>query len=158
MKRNMSIGLAAVAALALVSWSWVVPAWGDEGDKEHHPEMRKAFHHLQQVKHELEAAKHNYGGHREKALTDAQKAMDEVLAALEGEGWKGPHHLAPGDDEPAPGEYKHHGEMHRALHHLQQAKRELEHSSRHYHGHRAEAVKHVERAIKHVKEGLASVE
>jgi hypothetical protein len=154
MKRKMCIGLAAVAALALASWT----AYGAEEGKESHPHMRRAAHHLHQVKVELEAAKRDYSGDRVAALADAQKAMDEVVAGLESDGWKGPHTLAPEQSTSAPAEAKHHAEMHRALHHLRQAKWQLEHAAHDYHGHRAEALKFVEHAIKHVREGLDSVE
>ena len=147
------MAVAAVAALALASWTTASAA----EEKEHHPHMRRAAHHLNQAKAELEAAKHDYSGHRAAALADAQKAMDEIIAGLESDGWKGPHHLAPAD-EPAVDEGKNHHEMRRALHHLRQAKWQLENAAHDYHGHRVEAVKLVNHAIKEVKEGLKSVE
>jgi hypothetical protein len=150
----MCIALAAAAALALASWT---AASGAE-EKESHPHMRRAAHHLHQAKIELEAAKHDYNGHRVAAIEDAQKAMDEIIAGLESDGWKGPHTLAPEQSTSAPAEGKRHGEMRRALWHLQKARWQLENAAHDYHGHRVEAVKFVTHAIKHVKEGLASVE
>ena len=158
MKRTMSFALAAVAALALTTWSGAAPSSGPAEGKEHHPHMRRAFHHLQQAKVELGNAKHDYSGHRAAALADAQKALDEIVAGLDSEGWKGPHHLAPtSQPTSAPAEGKH-PEMRRALHHLRQAKWQLEHAAHDYSGHRTEALKLVEHAIKHVREGLESVE
>ena len=153
----MCIVLAALAALALASWTAVAPASGAEGEKEHHPHMRRAMHHLNQAKAELAAAKHDYSGHRAAALDDAQKAVEEIIAGLESDGWKGERTLAPAS-QPAPEEGKSHHEMRRALWHLRQAKTQLKDADHDYHGHRVEAIKFVDHSIRHVREGLKSVE
>ncbi len=157
MKRYLCVAVAAMATLAVSFWA-SAQTTAPSGGKAHHPEMRKAYHHIREATRELEAAKHDYNGHRTAALEKAQAAMKEIIAGLESEGWKGPHALAPtSGPTSAPAEGKH-GEMRRALHHLNEAKCELEHSAHDYQGHRAEALKLVEHAIRQIHEGIKSVE
>ena len=42
---------------------------------EQHPEIRHAIQHLEQAKHNLENAAHDFGGHRAKALEECQQAL-----------------------------------------------------------------------------------
>jgi len=50
---------------------------------EPHPEIHAAIHHLEEAKKNLEAAAHDYGGHRVKALEATNHALEECHAALE---------------------------------------------------------------------------
>jgi hypothetical protein len=51
---------------------------GKEGH-ERHPEIRKAIAQLKRAKADLQAASHDFGGHREAAL----KACDDAIAQLQ---------------------------------------------------------------------------
>lgn len=46
---------------------------------ERHPHIRAAIRELEQAKHELQTANHDFGGHRE----DAVKACDEAIRQLQ---------------------------------------------------------------------------
>ena len=47
--------------------------------RERHPHIRSAIRELQEAKHELQTADHDFGGHRE----DALKACDEAIRQLQ---------------------------------------------------------------------------
>ena len=49
---------------------------------EQHPEIRHAIQHLEQAKHSLENAAHDFGGHRAKALEHVNQALEECQQAL----------------------------------------------------------------------------
>ncbi len=49
---------------------------------EHHPEIHHAMHALENAKTDLEKAKHDFGGHRTKALEHVNAALDELKQAL----------------------------------------------------------------------------
>lgn len=48
-------------------------------DNERHPHIRAAIRELEQAKHELQTAAHDFGGHR----ADAVKACDEAIRQLQ---------------------------------------------------------------------------
>ena len=50
-----------------------------KGQHERHPHIRGAIRELQEAKRELQAAAHDFGGHREEAL----KACDEAIRQLQ---------------------------------------------------------------------------
>jgi L-lactate utilization protein LutB len=49
---------------------------------EHHPHMHHALHELREAHTELKEAKHDFGGHREKALHDVHHAIEQIELAL----------------------------------------------------------------------------
>lgn len=49
---------------------------------ERHPEIRKAMRHLEMAQKALQAAAHDFAGHREQALDMTQKAIAQCQAAL----------------------------------------------------------------------------
>jgi hypothetical protein len=49
---------------------------------EKHPEIRAAIHHLREAKRNLENARHDFGGHRVKALEHVNEALEECNQAL----------------------------------------------------------------------------
>lgn len=51
----------------------------DRDDREHHPHIRSAIQELQEAKHELQTAAHDFGGHR----ADALKAVDSAIRQLQ---------------------------------------------------------------------------
>jgi hypothetical protein len=50
--------------------------------QEHHPHIRAALHNLEEARAQLEAAAHDFGGHRVKALEHTNKAIEECREAL----------------------------------------------------------------------------
>jgi hypothetical protein len=57
------------------------PMMGKKGER--HPEMHRALHALQNAKHDLEHAAHDYGGHRAKAVELTNQAINEIKEGLE---------------------------------------------------------------------------
>jgi len=50
---------------------------------QHHPRIEAAIRHLEQAKHELEAAPAEFHGHRVKAIEHVNQALEECHKALE---------------------------------------------------------------------------
>lgn len=57
----------------------------DEGRKgrERHPHIRAAIRELQEARHELETAAHDFGGHRKEAIEAVDNAIKQLREALE---------------------------------------------------------------------------
>lgn len=55
---------------------------GHHMGKEHHPEIKRALHALENAKADLEHASHDFQGHRAKALEDVDAAIQELNQAL----------------------------------------------------------------------------
>jgi hypothetical protein len=49
---------------------------------DHHPHIHHALHELRETRTELKEAKHDFGGHREKALRDVNYAIEQLELAL----------------------------------------------------------------------------
>jgi hypothetical protein len=49
---------------------------------DHHPHIHHAIHELKEARVELKEAKHDFGGHREKALKDVDVAIEQLELAL----------------------------------------------------------------------------
>jgi hypothetical protein len=47
-----------------------------------HPRIEAAIRHLEEAKHELEAAEGNFHGHRDKAIAHVNQALEECHRAL----------------------------------------------------------------------------
>ena len=65
----------ALLAVALLSWSFASPTYGDEK----HPHIHAALKELRECRKELKEAAHDFNGHREEAL----KAVDAAVEQLE---------------------------------------------------------------------------
>ena len=50
---------------------------------EQHPHIRAAIRELQEAKHELQIAAHDFGGHRKEALESVDTAIRQLQQALE---------------------------------------------------------------------------
>lgn len=50
--------------------------------EERHPHMQAALQHLEEAKRELQAAEHDKGGHRAKALQLTDQAINQVKAGM----------------------------------------------------------------------------
>ena len=61
----------------------VKPVVHREHRMERHPELHKVMRKLRGAKADLEKAAHDYGGHRVKAISAINAALEELKAALE---------------------------------------------------------------------------
>ncbi len=101
MKHNLTRLIASSSILGLMTFTLTVLAWPKaprpaaqppaaraagqqkrEGE-ERHPEIRAALRALENAKHHLESAAHDFGGHRVKALEHTEQAIRECHEALE---------------------------------------------------------------------------
>jgi hypothetical protein len=48
----------------------------------HHPHLHRALHELKEARVQLKEAKHDFGGHREKALKDVDHAIEQLELAI----------------------------------------------------------------------------
>jgi hypothetical protein len=77
MRKPLTIVVLLFAVLFVFSAPQVGVAW------ERQPHMRAALHHLEQAAQELQAAEHDKGGHRAKALELTNQAMAQVREGIE---------------------------------------------------------------------------
>lgn len=93
MTRTTAVFSAAFLCLVL-SLSWAAfaasapapapkPAAASAPAPEAQPEMTAALQHLREAKHNLEAASHDKGGHRAKAIGHVNEAIREVEAGIQ---------------------------------------------------------------------------
>ena len=53
-----------------------------KSEKAHHPRIAKVIRELQEAIKYLEAAPHDFGGHKAKAIVDSRAAIDQLRLAL----------------------------------------------------------------------------
>jgi L-lactate utilization protein LutB len=118
---------------------------------EEHPRLHSALFEMRQARTELKEGAHDFGGHREKALSALDDAITQVDKALRsvGDDIKG---VNPGK-ETYKG-YSHHPHIHHALHEAREAKAELENAKHDFHGHREKAVAALDRVIEQLEKAL----
>ena len=136
---SIRIALSLAAAAGLVA----APVRAEET---HSPHLHHALHELKEAKTELKDAKHDFGGHREKALEATEAAIKQIHEALEAVGagkFDGKY-----ADKDTYKTYKHHPHIHHAIHELKLAEKDLKESKHDYKGHREKAQKDIEYAIK----------
>ena len=116
-----------------------------------HHHLHHALWELRDARKELKEAKHDFGGHREKALLAINDAIKHLDLALKnaGDNIKG----APtrGDLKEEYRKYKHHPHLHHALHECEHAHRQLKESKHDFGGHREAALRDVHHAITQLK-------
>jgi hypothetical protein len=112
-----------------------------------HHHLHHALWELRDARKELKDAKHNFGGHREKALLAVEAAIKQLDKALKnaGDNIKG----APtrGDLRETYKTYAHHPHIHHALHECRHAHKQLEESKHDFGGHRKAALHDIHHAI-----------
>jgi hypothetical protein len=140
----MRIRLIAVMG-ALIALAFVGTADAQQLHPHHH------FHHalweLRDARKELMEAKHDFSGHKEKALLaikDAIKQIDLILA-YKGDNVKGVP--TRGDLREEYKHYKHHPHLHHAVHELKHAHRQLKETKHTYDGHKEAAMRDIHFAI-----------
>src|SRR5262245_31515600 len=107
-------GSLALAALALVA--------APEAQAQKYPRMVAALGELKEARIDLKEAKHDFGGHRVKALAALDDAIEQMDKALRAVGID-PAFVPPGKEVYR--EYKNHPHIRHALHELRVARTEL---------------------------------
>ena len=116
--------------------------------------MHHALWELRDARHELKEAKHDFGGHREKALhavNDAIKQLDLILL-YKGDNVKGVP--TRGDLKEEYKKYKHHPHMHHAVHELKHAHHQLKETKHNFDGHKEAAMHDIHKAIEQIELAL----
>jgi len=70
-----------VACLLTMPASFVA-AQNVHGEMEHHPRIAKAIHELEDAIAYLEAAPHDFGGHKAAAIRDSRAAIEQLRKAM----------------------------------------------------------------------------
>ena len=83
MKQILALVALLVLTVALTASSNFVVAQSSMPRPESQPHMSAALDHLQQAEKELEAATHDKGGHRVKALSLIKQAMSQVQQGIQ---------------------------------------------------------------------------
>jgi hypothetical protein len=135
----------ALAVVGLASFC----AFAQAGEVKLHPHhhLHHALWELRDARKELLETKHNFGGHREKAILaidDAIKQLDHILKNT-GDDVKGVP--TRGDLREEYRKYKHHPHTHHAIHELRHAHRQIKESRHDYGGHREAALRDIHVAI-----------
>ena len=129
---------------------------------ERHPRIQAAIHALQAARPDLQAAAHDFCGHRVEALEAADRALNQLQAALQAD-------RASLDTVPIAGAVvfekanwtyppagpERHPLIRKALIALQAARGELQHAAHDFKGHRVEALEATNNAIEQLQRALA---
>ena len=78
MKRTLAIVASIVLAISLTGSSNFIAAQSSTPEAQKQPNMSSALDHLREAQKSLEAATHDKGGHRSKALKLVKEAIAEV--------------------------------------------------------------------------------
>ena len=118
-------------------------------DKHNHPLLHRALYELREARTELKEEKHNFGGHREKALLATEAAVKQIDLALVGAGdnTKG----FKGHAKEVYSKYEHHPHLHHALHELRVSHQEIKDAKHNFGGHREKALKDINHAIEQIE-------
>ncbi len=79
----LTLGLLNLAPAISYAAGAPTPAQVVKGDQERHPHIRAAIRELEEAKHELETAAHDFGGHRKEAIEAVDNAIRQLRQALE---------------------------------------------------------------------------
>jgi hypothetical protein len=137
-----------VALFALAA-ATATPGAAKDGPK--HPHLHHALHELRETRVELKEAKHDFGGHREKALKATDAAIVQIELALKAGG--DPFKALKVDPEWYK-KFEHHPHLHRSLHELKEARVELKEAKHNFGGHREKALRDVDHAIEQLELAL----
>jgi L-lactate utilization protein LutB len=118
---------------------------------EEHARLHAALYEMRHARTELKDAKHDFGGHREKAVEALDEAISQIDRALKsvGDNIKG--------SDPGKNTYKaypNHPHIRHALHEAREARAELTSAAHDYKGHREKAVEALDRVIDQLEKAL----
>ena len=77
------VGLVSLATTKSVAAPPAPARQEKKAEGEHHPHIRAAIRELQEARHELETAAHDFGGHRVKAMQAIDNAIKQLREGLE---------------------------------------------------------------------------
>ena len=143
--------LARVPFVVMVLLAPVALVRANRDDGPRHPHIHHAVHELKETRVELKEAKHDFGGHREKALKAVDAALVQLELALKEGG--DPFRAVKVNPELYK-KFEHHPHMHRALHELKEARVELKEAKHDFGGHREKALRDVDFAIEQLELAL----
>jgi hypothetical protein len=138
--------LLAFSSLALFGFS----AAAQEPMHPHH-HLHHALWELRDARKELKEAKHDYGGHREKALLAVDAAIKQLDLALKNTGDNVKGAPTRGDLKAEYKKYKHHPHVHHAIVECEHAHRQLKEAKHDFGGHREAALRDVNYAIEQLR-------
>ena len=141
----MRLGLLwAFGSLAIFSTA-VLGVRAQELHPHHH--LHHALWELRDARKELKESKHNFGGHKEKAILAIDDAIKNLDLALKNHGQNIKGEPTRGDLKEEYRKYKHHPHLHHALHECRHAHKQLEEAKHDFGGHRTNALRDVHHAI-----------
>jgi spore germination protein YaaH len=79
----ITFGLLTISPAISIAAPAPAPAQVLKGSAEQHPHIRAAIRELQEARHELETAAHDFGGHRKEAIEAIDSAIKQLRQALE---------------------------------------------------------------------------
>jgi L-lactate utilization protein LutB len=121
------------------------------GLAEEHPRLHAALYELRHARTELKEAKHDFGGHRAKALEALNAAITQIDQALKAVG-DNRKSVDPGADIYK--SYVNHPHIRHALVESRKARTELKEAAHDYKGHRAKAVAALDEVIGQLEKAL----
>jgi hypothetical protein len=116
-----------------------------------HPRLHVALYELRHARTELKEAKHDFGGHRVKAIEALDVAINQIEKALKAvdDNVKG---TAPGKDSYK--EFANHPHIHRALIESKEARTALKEAAHDYKGHRVKAIEALDEVVVQLDKAL----
>jgi L-lactate utilization protein LutB len=113
-----------------------------------HPHLHSALFEMREAHKELKEAKHDFGGHREKAVEALNAAIKQLEKALEsvGDPFKG---FTP--KKTVYEGYKNYPHLRHALHEMRAAHKQLKEAGDNFGGHKKKAIEDLDIAIRQVE-------
>jgi hypothetical protein len=148
------IRLWTVAFLAVVA-ACLAPAGTVCAGGKPHPHLHQALYELREARGELNAAPHDFGGHRKAAVGAVDAAIRELEQALKFSGDKRPFKGNPKAEVYR--KYVSYPHIHHAMNELRETVSELRSAGHDYGGHREAAVRDTQAAIRQLELCLGQV-
>ncbi len=118
---------------------------------EEHPRLHAALFEMREARVELKEAKHDFGGHRAKALEALDEAINQIDKALKAVG-DNIKSVSPGKDTYKG--YANHPHIRHAVVEAKEARAELKNASHDYKGHREKAVLALDGVIEQLNKAI----
>jgi hypothetical protein len=147
---TMRPGLLCALGSFLLVGAGALPA-NAQAKKHPHHHLHHALWELRDAGKELNATKHDFGGHKQAALaaiSDATKQL-ELILLYKGDNIQGVPTRRDLKEEYK--KYKHHPHLHHAVHELRHAHRQLKETKHNYNGHKQNALRDIHTAIQQIE-------
>jgi hypothetical protein len=83
MKRFLLTGILGLCVVTCLGVGQVLADETMATEKGHHPRIARAIHELQEAINYMEAAPHDFGGHKADAIQESRKAIEQLKLALQ---------------------------------------------------------------------------